>query len=184
MDWGPGHLTVFIPMLGMVVLFTLNYLASRHRGSQQLSRDSRGLRVALLSELVLLHGLICDNLALIGDGEEYVLSVRVLTQVYRSNAGRLNLLSEAEIDAVVSAYGMTEATEVFVGAVSKAHGTHAYRAWLGGSAWDDVGRRMRLAHAAVETAIKQLSPAWHAPSVCPRAEIRQPVDRELAVTGA
>jgi hypothetical protein len=50
----------------------------------------------------------------------------VLTQVYRSNVGRLHLLPESEIEAVVSAYGTTEAAEVFVGAVSKAHGAHAY----------------------------------------------------------
>ena len=183
MVWGPDHLVIFIPALGMVTVFALNYLATYHRTSQQTGRDTRGLRMALFSELVLLHGLIADNLMLVASGEEYLLSVRVLTQVYRSNVGRLNLLSEPEIDAVVSAYGTSEAAEVFIGAVSKAHGTHAYRAWLGDSAWEDIGRRLRAAHAAVEVAIQQLSPEWRATSRT-RPELRTPVDRELAVTGA
>jgi hypothetical protein len=179
MAWGPDHLAIFIPALGMVTVFALNYLASYHRTSRLTDRDTRGLRMALLSELVLLHGLIGDNLVLVGNAEEYLLSVRVLTQVYRSNVGRLHLLSEAEIEAVVSGYGTTEAAEVFVGAVSKAHGAHAYRAWLGDSAWEDIGRRLRLAHAAVELAIRQLSPAWNAPNVRHRDadEIRTKVER-------
>ena len=147
MVWGPDHLVIFIPALGMVTVFALNYLASYHRTSQQTGRDTRGLRMALFSELVLLHGLIADNLMLVASGEEYLLSVRVLTQVYRSNVGRLNLLSEPEIDAVVSAYGTSEAAEVFIGAVSKAHGTHAYRAgWAirpGKTSGGGSGRRMR-----------------------------------------
>ena len=159
MDTEPIRLTIFIPMLGMLLVFALNHLASYRRSTQIVSRDTRGLRVALLSELVLLRGLIADNLALIRRGEEYLLSVRVLTQVYRSNVGRLTLLSEPEIEAVVSAYGETEAAEVFIGAVTKAHGTHAYRIWLGGGAWDDLGQRLALAQSAVEAAISRLEPA-------------------------
>ena len=159
MDWEPTRLTVFIPMLGMLAVFALNHAASYRRSTQLVDRDTRGLRVALLSELVLLRGLIADNLTLIHRGEEYLLSFRVLTQVYRSNVGRLHLLSETEIEAVVSAYGETEAAEVFVGAVTKAHGTHAYRVWLGGGAWDDLGRRLDVALSAVDAAITRLEPA-------------------------
>ena len=177
MVWGPEHLSVFIPMLGMVMVFALNHLASHRRTSQQIGRDTRGLRMALLSELRLLRRLIGDNLALVASGEEYLLSARVLTQVYRSNVGRLHLLPESEIDAVVSAYGTTEAAEVFVGAVSKAHGAHAYRAWLGDSSWEDIGWRLQLANASVEAAIKQLSPAWQASGVGDDIEARTPMAR-------
>jgi hypothetical protein len=156
MIWEPIHLTPFIPMLGLLVVFALNQAASYRRNSQLTDRDTRGLRAALLSELVLLRGLIADNLALITCGEEYLLSFRVLTQVYRSNVGRLNLLAKVEIEAVVSAYGQTEATEVFIGAVTKAHGTHAYRIWLGDGAWHDLERRLASAQLAVDVAIARL----------------------------
>jgi hypothetical protein len=159
MVWQPVQLTSFIPMLGLLLVFALNQAVSRRRTGQLTDRDIRGLRTALLSELVLLRSLIADNLALITRGEEYLLSFRVLTQVYRSNVGRLNLLAEMEIEAVVSAYGETEATEVFIGAVTKAHGGHAYRIWLGGGAWDDLGRRLASAQSAVDLAILRLQPA-------------------------
>jgi hypothetical protein len=159
MVWEPVQLTPFIPMLGLLLVFALNQAVLSRRSSHLTDRDIRGLRAALLSELVLLRSLIADNLALITHGEEYLLSFRVLTQVYRSNAGRLNLLAEMEIEAVVSAYGETEAAEVFIGAVTKAHGTHAYRIWLGGGAWNDVGRRLASAQSAVDVAILRLDPA-------------------------
>ena len=158
MDWEPVRLTPFIPMLGLLAVFALNHAATQRRSSQLAGRETRGLRVALLSELILLRRLIADNLALINQGEEYLLSVRVLTQIYRSNVGRLNLLSEMEIEAVVFAYGATEAAEVFIGAVTKPHGAHSYRIWLGGGAWDDLGRRLTLAESAVGVAIERLEP--------------------------
>ena len=108
---------------------------------------------------MLLRELIADDIALVRLSEEYLLSFRVLTQVYRSYVGRLNLLSEQEIDAVVSAYGMTEAAEVFVGAVTRAHGQHAYRVWLGDTAWMEIGRRLQSAYEAVDGAITLLEPA-------------------------
>jgi len=156
MGLGPVSLTVFIPMFGMITVFVLNSMLAHQRTRQQIGRDARGVRAALLAELMLLRELIADNLRLIRQGEEYVLSFRVLTQVYRSNVGRLNLLAEAEIDAVVSAYGTTEATEVFMGATTKPHGAHAYRIWLGDESWSGIGHRLHTAQAAVETAIVQL----------------------------
>ena len=154
----PPPLAPFMPMLGLLMLFALNQAALYRRNNRLADRDTRGLRAALLSELVLLRGLIADNLSLIAGGEEYLLSFRVLTQVYRSNVGRLNLLPEMEIEAIVSAYGEAEATEVFIGAVTKAHGTHAYRIWLGGGTWNDLGRRLTSAQSAVEVAITRLQP--------------------------
>jgi hypothetical protein len=156
MEWGPVPLTVFIPLLGMTAVFLLNHALTHRRTSQQTGRDARGVRAALLAELILLRGLIADNLALVRREEEYVLSFRVLTQVYRSNVGRLNLLAEIEIDAVVSAYGTTEAVEVFMGATTKPHGAHAYRVWLGDASWKDVRSRLQTALSAVEAAIAQL----------------------------
>jgi hypothetical protein len=156
MEWSAGRLAMFLPMLGMIAVISLNHAITHRRGSQQTERDTRGLRVALLSELLLLRSLIVDNLALMSRGEEYLLSFRVLTQVYRSYVGRLNLLREAEIEAVVYAYGTTEAAEVYVGATTKPHGTHAYRVWLGDTSWQDLGCRLHAAQAAVETAIGEL----------------------------
>ncbi len=91
-------------MLGMVMVFALNHLASHRRTSQQIGRDTRGLRMALLSELRLLRRLIGDNLALVASGEEYLLSARVLTQVYRSNVGRLHLLPESESPSGIKSF--------------------------------------------------------------------------------
>jgi hypothetical protein len=149
MEWGSVPLTVFIPLLGMTAVFLLNHALTHRRTSQQTGRDARGVRAALLAELILLRGLIADNLALVRQGEEYVLSFRVLTQVYRSNVGRLNLLAEMEIDAVVSAYGTTEAVEVFMGATTRPHGAHAYRIWLGDASWKDVGSRLQIALSVI-----------------------------------
>jgi hypothetical protein len=157
--WRPDHLTFFIPMLGMLMMLAVNLAVSQRRDSHRTGRDARRLRAALLAELTLLRDLIADNLALMRRGEEYLLSFRVLTHVYRSNAGRLNLLPESEIDAVVCAYGSTEAAELFVGAATKPHGQHAYRAWLGDTAWVDISRRLQTAHAAVEQAIGHLEQA-------------------------
>jgi hypothetical protein len=158
MEWEPGHLAVFIPMLGMVAVFALNQAVASRRTSQQIDRDTRGLQAALLAELILLRAMVADNLALIERGEEYLLSFRVLTQVYRSNVGRLTLLPEPAIDAVVSAYGTIEATEVFVGATTRPHGTHAYRVWLGDAGWKDIEPRLRAAGFATEAAIARLGP--------------------------
>ena len=72
--------------------FLTNQAIAHRRTSFQSSRDARGLRTALLSELVLLKALIAENLALINRGEEYLLSCRMLTQIYRGNVGRLALL--------------------------------------------------------------------------------------------
>jgi hypothetical protein len=80
-----------------------------------------------------------------------------LTQVYRGNAGRLNLLREADINAVIFAYGTAESAEVFISATTKPHGANAYRVWLGDASWwEESGRRLRDALSGVETAITLL----------------------------
>jgi hypothetical protein len=158
MDRGLGGLAVFIPAFSILIVFVLNQAITHRRTAYQMSRDVRGLRAALLSELVLLKTLIVDNLALMGRGEEYLLSCRVLTQIYRANVGRLVLLPESEIKAIVSAYGATEAAETFIAASTKPHGSQAYRLWLDDGSWKDIGRRLRGALEAIETAVSQLEP--------------------------
>jgi hypothetical protein len=158
MDGGLDRLAVFIPTLSIVIVFLLNQAVAHRRTSFQSSRDARGLRTALLSELVLLKALIAENLALINRGEEYLLSCRMLTQIYRGNVGRLILLPEGEIKVIVAAYGASETVETFIAASTKPHGAQAYRLWLDDASWKDIGRRLRSALDAVEAAVDQLEP--------------------------
>lgn len=156
MSWSIAHLTLFVPVVAMVVAFTLNQAAMWRRSSRQVERDARRLRAALLAELGMLRRLVAENLLLIRQGEEYLLSFRVLIQVYRANVGRLSLLHEAEIQAVIHAYGITETAEVFVGAVTKPHGAHSYRVWLGDRSWEEIERRLSEAGVALDAAIGRL----------------------------
>jgi hypothetical protein len=163
MIWEPINLSVLVPMAGMLAVFALNHALAQRRAAQQTERDCRGLRAALLAELILLRSLIAENLALMQREEEYLLSCKVLTQIYRSNVGRLHLLPEIMIDAIVSAYGTAEAAEVFVGAAAKPHGSQAYRVWLGDAAWREIGPRLAAAHEAIDVAIDQLERSGRRP---------------------
>jgi hypothetical protein len=158
MNMGLDRLAAFIPAFSILIVFVLNQAIAHRRTTYQTSRDAHGLRTALLSELVLLKALIADNLALINRGEEYLLSCRMLTQIYRANVGRLVLLPASEIKVVVAAYGASETAETFIAAATKPHGAQAYRLWLDDESWKDIGRRLRCALEAIETAVNRLEP--------------------------
>jgi hypothetical protein len=148
-----------VPIMGMAGVFALNHAMAYRRTQAQADRDAARLRAALAAEFALLREMIEDNLRLIAAGAEHLLSTRGMMSVYRSNVGRLSLLSEAEIAAVVTAYATVEGMEVFLAGASKPHGAHAYRVLAGEAPFGEITRRAQAGCTAIAAALAELAGA-------------------------
>ena len=84
--------------MGVLISMILNHRRTEARSAIDASR----LRAALQVELALLQAIYEDNLRLLEAGHEILPSSRQMISLYRANLGRIQLLNEAEVSAIVA----------------------------------------------------------------------------------
>jgi hypothetical protein len=78
------------------------------------TKDARRLRTSLIAELGILKATYNNNVAAVYEERSVIISGRAAIAVYRGGVGRLSILDESEIPAVVAAYAFCEAIEGFL----------------------------------------------------------------------
>jgi len=115
--------------------------------------DGFRLRAALRSELQFLLEVYQRNLQVLRNGDGVLLSGRPLTAVYRTNSTRLVALDEAEIPAIVAAYGFTEAVEGLVAATMRSGPGHSHKLKSSDLSLADIERQVAIGCDRIAAAI-------------------------------
>lgn len=179
---GLGSVLPLLPVTCMLIIFTLNHTISSWRNDRKGRSDAARLRTALRAELGVLRTIVEGNLDHIAGGKDFLLSMRTGMAVFKANIGRLNVLTESEIESLVTAYAVVDATEAFVAATAKAHGGQSHRVIRDETPLDDVQRRLEAATARISEAQAALACA-SAPARPARAR-HQSSEAELAGVAA
>lgn len=135
-----------------LVLTLVNLTVTNRRLTAGLNRDSGRFRLALRTELAELLALQGENLRHLRHGRDFLLSNRACMGVYRANLGRVSLLRETEIPAIVAAYAASEKAEHYLAATTKAVGGMAHRT-TAETPLKELTREMRRAESAVRAAL-------------------------------
>lgn len=148
-----GVLVHFAPVIAMLLIITLNRRAMRRQTSAKAAVDGFRLRAALRSELQFLLEVYQRNLQVLRAGDGVLLSGRPLTAVYRTNSTRLVALDEAEIPAIVAAYGFTEAVEGLVAATMRSGPGHSHKLKSSDLSLADIERQVAIGCDRIAAAI-------------------------------
>jgi hypothetical protein len=122
--WSLHVLTIVL----MTTMVGLNHLIAHHRTERRYALEANRLRSALISELGSLHDFYRMNLELIERKEDFLMSVRSPTQIYRSNLGRITSLFETSVvDDLVSVFARNELIEGLLAAHATSKGGISYQ---------------------------------------------------------
>jgi len=146
------HLT---PLLAILAAVLINVTMTNWRDRSRTGKDAVRLRAALQSELRILHAVYQENLRSLDKGGEYLLSCRQMSCLYRGNLGRIQLLEQHEVAALVEAYGFVEVIESFLSGTCKAQG-QAFRVLVGEAPAGEIRQRIENGCNRVEAALEAL----------------------------
>ena len=115
-----SHLVAqFTPVALMMSIIAINHLIANQRTDRKTAAETDRLRAALAAELRTLLELYSQNLQLIEQKADYILSSRSSVFVYRNNLARITmLLDPALIEQIVGVYGQNERIEGIMSARS------------------------------------------------------------------
>ena len=147
-----------IPLLSIASGVLLSMTMSHRRSAARDTVDAARLRAALQVELAMLNGSCRDSLTELGAGAELLPSLRQMTPLYRANLGRLLLLTEHEIAALVAAYGQVEMAETYLATVCKPSG-QVYRVLAGETPVEAIRQRFCAAQAGITAALAAIAPS-------------------------
>ena len=109
----------FTPVALMMSIIAMNHLIANQRADRKTAAEATRLRAALAAELRTLLELYRQNLQLIEQKADYILSSRSSVFVYRNNLARITmLLDPALIEQIVGVYGQNERIEGIMSARS------------------------------------------------------------------
>jgi hypothetical protein len=153
---GIDLLNHLMPLFAIATGVLISVIVNNRRTEARAAIDAGRLRAALQVELAMLQAVYEDNLRLLESGQEVLPSSRQMTTLYRANLGRIQLLNEGEIPAIVAAYGYNEVVESYLGATCKPLG-QAYRVLAGEAPVDAIGQRFRSGHAHIAAALDAMN---------------------------
>ena len=145
LSWHTAVLLLFMAVLLSIRTGRLRYDRSRR------ARERRHLRVALLAELRALRTVLRLNAH---EGFGGRLPAQPFWSIYRGNLGRLSLLPEAELAAVVRAHAAAAALDSAAGVPVRVRGGNGRP--VGQRAEINLDRLARAARGNVEIAIRAL----------------------------
>jgi hypothetical protein len=126
MDHSTLVVVALFHVIAALVATLINVTMAHRRQASAVTKDNQRLRVAIHAELKQLLELYQGNIKRLKRGDEFILSSKPLTLIFKGHVGRVNLLAETEIPSVVSAYLFNEHVEGLASATCKAQGTFAY----------------------------------------------------------
>jgi hypothetical protein len=150
---------LFAVATGVLISMVVNHWRTETRNAV----DANRLRAALQVELSMLQAVYDENLRLLDTGHELLPSSRQMITLYRANLGRIQLLNEAEIPAIVAAYGYNEVVESYLSATCKQLG-QAYRVLTGETPVEAIRQRFLAGQAHIATALDAMQRVSGTPS--------------------
>jgi hypothetical protein len=166
---GIDVLNHLMPLFGVATGVLISMILNHRRTEARNAIDAGRLRAALQVELAMLQAAYEDNLRLLESGHEVLPSSRQMITLYRANLGRIQLLNEEEIPAIVAAYGYNEVVESYLGATCKQVG-QAYRVLAGETPIDAISQRFHAGRAHIATALDAMNHGAGARSTAPFPE--------------
>jgi hypothetical protein len=116
------------PVMAMIAVVSINHLVSRSGARHRSSVEKWRLAAAIRAELSGLRELYEDNLTLIMEENDRLLSARGALHVYKANIGRLTmLLDETPLGCVVAACATADRIEAHIAASTTPNGGFAYK---------------------------------------------------------
>jgi hypothetical protein len=170
---GIDFLNRLVPLFGVATGVLISMILNHRRTEARNAIDASRLRAALQVELALLQAIYEDNLRLLEAGHEILPSSRQMVSLYRANLGRIQLLNEAEVLAIVAAYGYNEVVETYLCATCRQLG-QAYRVLTGETPIAAIGERFRAGHAHIAAALEAMDQVSRARSAASPVASLQP----------
>ena len=124
----PSFMLVMTLIHACIAMTTLaiNIYVAHRRTKTSSDKDALRLRAGFAAELGVLKMTYENNIDAIRAEKSVIMSGRAAIAVYRGSLGKLNILHEAEIPAIVEAYAYCETIEGFLAAHGKANGQSSY----------------------------------------------------------
>ncbi len=124
----PSYIAVIASIQACLAIFTMsvNILTTQRRLRKTSENDARRLRMLFAAELEVLRENFNANISVIYESANVVMSSRSIVWIYRANLGKLTVLHEREIPAVVAAYAFCENIDAFLAAHAKPNGQSSY----------------------------------------------------------
>jgi hypothetical protein len=115
----PAAFAQFTPVVLMMGVIAINHLINNQRSDRKTASEASRFRSALAAELRGLLELYNENLQLIAQRADHILSTRSSLIVYKGNLGRLAmLLDDSLIEQIVGVYAQNERIEATIAARS------------------------------------------------------------------
>jgi hypothetical protein len=153
---GIDLLNHLMPLFGVATGVLISMILNHRRTEARNAIDASRLRAALQVELAMLQAAYEDNLRLLESGHDFLPSSRQMITLYRANLGRIQLLNEVEIPAIVAAYGYNEVVESYLGATCKQLG-QAYRVLTGETPVNAIRQRFHAGRAHIAAALDAMN---------------------------
>ena len=135
----------------------INLFVTQRRQMASAKSDARKFRLAVAAELASLRDLYKDNVDALYAGRDVLASSRLFQGVYRGNLGRLHILADGEIPAIVAGYAASERAEALAAAHGRPHGQSAFSLGKERPFTDEMVAAYERASAAAERALRAMS---------------------------
>jgi hypothetical protein len=147
----------FTPVALMMGIIAMNHLITNQRVDRKTETEASRLRCALAAELRALLGLYNNNLQLIAQKADYIMSSRSSVVLYRANLGRLpTLLEEPLIEQIVGVFAQNERIEAALSAHSNFKGGLTYQFPVADARFDDWKTMFEQASGDIERVCRLL----------------------------